>query len=100
MNSYASPYAVDPLAKALDLVSPIGDCQRTGLLEIAVDPVGARELDQSRKVLEALLLEDRDLVGKVANAVGKAVGQARIAKPPVPTAGAVPDRVRLQDDHP
>ena len=77
---------VDPGPELLDLVGLVGDAQAAGLLEVAVDAVRPGEGDEGREVRDALLLEPLDLVGEVADPVGQAVGQRRLAEPAVPAA--------------
>ena len=45
-------------------------------------------------------LEQRELVGEVADAVGQAVGQAGLAEAAVAAARPEPDGLLLEDDHP
>ena len=82
---------VDPRPELLDLVGLVGEGERAGLLEVAVDVVGPGELDQVPQVVDALLLEALELVGEVADPVGQAVGQARLAEAAVPSARAEAD---------
>ena len=49
------------------------------------------------QVVDALALEALELVGEVADPVGQAVGQARLAEAAVPAAGAERDGLRLED---
>ena len=91
---------VDPGPELVDLVRLVGDGQRAGLLEVAVDAVLAGERDQLAQVGEALGLEPIELVGEVADAVGQAVGQRRLAEAAVPAARPERDRLRLEDDDP
>ena len=91
---------VDPGPELLDLVGLVGEGQRAGLLEVAVDAVGPGEVDQGPEVVDALLLEALELVREVADAVGQAVGQARLAEATVPADRAVADGLRLEDRDP
>ena len=88
---------VDPRAELVDLVGLVGEGERAGLLQVAVDAVVAREGDRAREVLDALALEPLQLVGEVPDAVGQAVGQARLAEAAVATARAEGDGLRLED---
>ena len=86
------------------LVEPVGlpgrgrEGQAAGLLEVAVDALAADEGDQLVVVARALRLEDVDLVGEVAQAVGQAVGQAGLDDAAVSPARAVADD-RLLEQH-
>ena len=88
---------VDPGPELVDLVRLVGERQRPGLLEVAVDAVVAGERDQGLEVVDALPLEPRQLVGEVLDPVGQAVGQARLAEAAVAAAGAERDGLRLED---
>ena len=74
------------------LVEPIGlpwrrrEGQAAVLLEVAVDALASDEGDQLVVVARALGLQDVDLVGEVAQAVGQAVGQAGLDDAAVPPA--------------
>ena len=58
----------------------------------------AREVDEALEVVDALVLEPLQLVGEVADAVGQAVGQARLAEAAVATARPERHGLRLEDD--
>ena len=88
---------VDPRPELVGLVRLVGQRQRAGLLEVAVDAVLARERDETGQVVDALALERFQLVGEVADAVGQAVRQAGLAEAAVPPAGAESDGLRLED---
>ncbi len=91
---------VDPGPELLDLVGPVGDVQDAGLLETAIDLVFAGELYEGAEVREALALENRQLVRKVADPVCQAMGQAGRAEAAVATACAVPNGIGLEDNDP
>ncbi len=91
---------VGPRAELVDLVGLVGDGQRARLLEVAVDRLVAGERHQAAQVVEALPLEDLELIGEVPDPVGQAVRQRRLAEPAVPPAGAERDGLRLEDGHP
>ena len=91
---------VDPGPELVDLVGLVGQGERAGLLEVAVDAVLAGERDQLLEVLDPLLLQPRQLVGEVADPVGEAVGEAGLAEAAVATAGPEPNGLRLQHRHP
>jgi hypothetical protein len=78
----------------------VGHGQRAGLLEVALDRVGAGEGDQLAQVGEPLGLEPLELVRKVADPVGQAVGQRRLAEAAVPAGRPERDGLSLEDDHP
>ena len=87
------------LPEVVDLVRRDGDVERARRLELAVDALGPHERNQRREVLDALALEDVDLVRVVAQRIGKPVGQRGGAEPAVPPARAPADPVRLEHDH-
>ena len=88
---------VDPRLELVGLVGLVGQRQRAGLLEVAVDAVLARERDETGQVVDALAFERFQLVGEVADAVGQAVRQAGLAEAAVPPTGAESDGLRLED---
>ena len=85
-----------PLVEAVGLPGCGREGQAAGLLEVAVDALPADEGDQLVVVARALGLEDVDLVGEVAQAVGQAVGQAGLDDAAVPPAGAVAHDLLLE----
>jgi len=91
---------VDPCLELVDLVRLVGDAQVAGPLEVAVDAVVANERLDRGEVREALRIEDRELVGEVAQAVGQAVRQRCLAEAAVPAARPVADRLGLEDRDP
>ena len=60
----------------------------------------AGEGDERGQVCDSLPFEQRELVGKVTDSVGQAVGQRGLAESTVPPAGAEADRFLLEDDDP
>ena len=88
---------VDPGPELLDLVRLVGEAERAGLLEVAVDAVLAGERDQRLEVLDPLLLQPRQLVGEVLDPVRQAVGEARLAEAAIAAAG--PERHGLGLQH-
>ena len=91
---------VDPGLELVDLVRLVGQGQGARLLEVAIDAVGPRELDQALEVGDALVLEALELVGEVEDPVRQAVGQRRLAEPAVAAARPVGDGLGLEDDDP
>ena len=91
---------VDPRPELVDLVGLVGQGEHAGLLEVALDAVLAGEGDEPVEVVDALALEALQLVGEVPDAVGEAVGQARLAEAAVAAGRPERDGLRLQDDDP
>ena len=61
-------------------------------------PLVRVNVDQALQVGDALVLEALQLIGEVADPVGQAVGQRRLAEAAVPAARPVRDGLRLEDD--
>ena len=89
---------VDPGPELVDLVGLVGQRERPGLLEVALDAVVAGEGDEPAQVREPFGLEAFQLVREVADPVGQAVGQRGFAEAAVPAARPERDRLRLDDD--
>ena len=88
---------VDPCPELVDLVGLVGECQRPGLLEVAVDAVFAGEGDEPPEVVDPFAFEGLELIGEVLDPVRQAVRQARLAETAVAARRAEADRLHLED---